>query len=82
MSADITVHMGPTDDRTLVTIEWFDHDVADGDDEPAPGLRIRVRHRELIRVQVEPTDHPRTLSIRVNDKVVWQRAGAGGQVFA
>lgn len=59
--AEITLHTGLAGDRDKLNIDWFDHN--------------NVQHKDVVDVIMEPYDKPRTLTIVINGKVVYQTDG-------
>lgn len=63
MSAHVTIHTGFMGSEDLVEVDWFDHD--------------NITYKDRIEIKVEPYDKPRTLTVSINGRIVWQRSNRG-----
>lgn len=54
-----SVHMGCQSDRQTITIDWFDHN--------------NIRRSDTVEIVILPQDKPRTLTVRVNNRMVWKK---------
>lgn len=61
MSSELTLHTGMMGDETRIHVSWFDHN--------------NCRRMTDIQIIIEPFDKPRTLTILIDKKVVWQEEG-------
>lgn len=66
--SEITLHTGCAGDVDVIYVDWFDQD--------------NRSQKDKIEILIEPVDKPRTLTPRVNGRVVFSKNGEKGQVFA
>lgn len=53
---ELTLHTGFMDERTIIHVDWYDHN--------------NVRQKSEVEIRIQPQDKPRTLEIRVNGAVL------------
>lgn len=63
MSAHVTIHTGFMGSQDVVDVDWHDHD--------------NILYNDRIEIRIEPFDKPRTLSVTINGRLVFQQNNKG-----